>query len=158
MINGAFDGVIFRLNGMSFAIDALKVREVVGGAVWKVAEGDGETQRYIQARGRVIPVVDLRQLFSFPSLEKNGMNSFIAVQLPGAEASQLVALWVDSLLEMVHVPAGELMAISDDVEGLPVRFLQAVMVKDGEKVFIIRTDEILNEKFSNEKELDMAAS
>ena len=36
-----------------------------------------------------MPVVDLRQLFGLDSLEKGGMNSFIAVQVPGGDRGQL---------------------------------------------------------------------
>src|SRR5271170_7547960 len=102
MISNAFDGITFRLNGMVFAIDALKIREVVGGAEWLPAEVEGGTQSSIQVRGRVLQVIDLRRLFGFPSLEKIGMNSFIAVQVPGADRNHLAAIWVDALLEMIH--------------------------------------------------------
>lgn len=158
MINSAFDGVIFRLHGMIFAIEALKVREVVGGAVWQPAEGEGGIQSSIQTRGRVIPVVDLRRLFGFPSMERSGLNSFIAVQLPGGDRSRLAALWVDSLLDMIHVPPGELKAVPDLMESVSPRFLQGVAEKDGEKIYIVQTDEILREEFFEGKELKKAAS
>jgi chemotaxis signal transduction protein len=69
-MSNAFDGVTFRLHGLIFAIDALKVREMVGGAEWMPATGEDGTQNTIQVRGRMIPVVDLRKLFGCPSLEK----------------------------------------------------------------------------------------
>ncbi len=156
MISNAFDGVIFKLHGMALAVDALKVREVVGRAEWQPV--NEENQSLIQTRGRLIPVVDLRRLFGFSSLEKDGMNSFIAVQIPGADRNQLAALWVDSLLEMIHVPQGELKAVPGAIGGVPAHFLQAVFEKDGESIYVIQTDEIVREEFSGEKELDKAAS
>jgi purine-binding chemotaxis protein CheW len=156
MIGNAFDGIIFKLNGMALAVDALKIREVVGRAEWRPA-GE-ENQNFIETRSRLIPVVDLRLLFGFSSLEKDGLNSFIAVQGPGGDRNQLAALWVDSLLEMIHVPLGGLKAVPGAIGGVPSHFLQAVFEKDGEPVYVIQTDEIVREEFSGEKELDKAAS
>jgi len=154
-MNSAFDGVTFRLHGMVFAIDALKVREVVGGAEWLSERDD---QGSIQTRGRVIPVVDLRQLFGFDSLEKGAMNSFIAVQAPGGDPGQLAALWVDALLDMIHILPGGLKAATGSIGTIPVRFLQAVLEMDGESIYVIQTDEIVREDFSGDKQLTKAAS
>jgi purine-binding chemotaxis protein CheW len=156
MIGKAFDGIIFKLHGMVLAVDALKVREVVGRAEWQPAEE--ENQNFIHTRGRLIPVIDLRRLFGFSSLSKDGLNSFIAVQAAGADRNQLSALWVDSLLEMIHVPQGGLKAVPGAIGGVSAHFLQAVFEKDGEPVYVIQTDEIVREEFSGQKELDKAAS
>jgi len=154
-MNSAFDGVTFRLQDMVFAIDALKVREVVGGAEWLTEVDD---RGAIQTRGRVMPVVDLRQLFGLDSLEKGGMNSFIAVQMPGGDRGQLAALWVDALLDMVHILPGGLKAAPGSIGGIPARFLQAVLEKDGQTIYVIQTDEIVREDLSGDKQLAKAAS
>jgi purine-binding chemotaxis protein CheW len=154
-MNSVFDGVTFRLHGMVFAVDALKVREVVGGAEW-LPEGDDQSS--IQTRGRVMPVVDLRQLFGFDSLEKGAMNSFIAVQVPGEGPGQLAALWVDALLNMIHILPGGLKAAPGSVGEIPARFFQAVLEQDGETIYVIQTDEIVREDFSGDKQLAKAAS
>ena len=80
------------------------------------------------------------------------------IQAPGVDHNGLAALWVDTLLEMIRVPAGELEAAPISVGGVEGRFLQAVLERGEERIYIIKTEEIVREKFSDEKQFNKVAS
>ena len=134
-----FNGVMFRLNGSTCVIDAMAVREIVGGAQWAPLTMEGEGSSFIEIRGKAARVVDLRELFGFSPASGEGLNSFIAVQVPGGD--RLAALWVDTLLELVHVPAGQMRGAEGSE--IPVKFVRAIFDNDGVPVHVLRTEEIL---------------
>jgi len=141
-----FNGVVFRLQGLSFALDALAIREIVGGADWKPLSVEGESERFIQVRGKVAFVIDLRELFGFSPSTGEGLNSFIAVEAPGGDRSRLAALWVDTVLELVSVPGSQLKA--PDRSEVPLKYVRALFQKDEVTVHVLKVEEILENAFS----------
>ena len=141
-----FNGVVFRLQGLSFAIDALAVREIVGGADWKPLSVEDESDRFIQVRGKAAFVVDLRVLFGFSPSTGEGLNSFIAVEASGSDRNRLAALWVDTVLELVHVPGGQLKA--PDRSEIPLKYVRALFQNDETVVHVLKVEEILEQAFS----------
>jgi chemotaxis signal transduction protein len=148
-----FNGVTFRLYGETFAVDALSVREIVGGMQLKPNSTEGEGQNSIQVRGKEVPVLDLREGFGFPAHVQEGLNSFIVVQRSKEEKNNMTALWIDTVLEIVQVPAKELKPLTDRGGDISPRLIKAVMEKDGVPVYVINVDEILGVDLPEEKEL-----
>ena len=142
----AFNGVTFRIGGDTFAVDALRVREVVGRAEWQPLAAEGEKGGFIQVRGRTVPVLDLREKFGFPGASKEGMSSFIVVQAEGNDRNRQVALWVDTLLAMLSVPREQLGALKNALGAVPDRFLKAVVESGEGPIYLLELDEVLGEK------------
>ena len=151
----SFNAVTFRLQTNTYALDALKVRGIVGGQVWKPLSLDGEGQSFIQVRGQTTPVLDLRRKFGMPEISKGGLNSFIAVQSPGVERDRLVALWVDEILEIINVPEEELKTVPDSFQGMPAHYLQAMIRGPEGAVYVVNVEEVLSTGFSDGRGLAM---
>jgi len=148
-----FNGVLFRINGYSCAIDALEIREILGGTEWKPPSVEGEPGAFLQVRGKVAKVWDLRQTLGFEPAAREGVNSFIAVQAPGDDRNRLVALWVDLVLELMAIPGRELKALPGSFTEMPARYFRAFFDQDGVPVYVLNLPEILKAGFPDEKEL-----
>jgi purine-binding chemotaxis protein CheW len=137
-----FNGVLFRLEGVLFAIEAIRIREVLGGVDLQPLYVSGQSQGFLQSRGRTLPVVDLRTVFTLPPIRREGPNSFIAVQ--AGEPGKVVALWVDSVVEMLAVPPAELKPLATQVADVPGEFLSSMFIRGDEAVYILNLDRLLS--------------
>jgi chemotaxis signal transduction protein len=151
-MENTFNGVAFRLRGSSYAIEALTIREIVGGAKWEPLSVEGELESFIQIRGKVARVVDLGERLGFQAALKEGLNSFIAVQAPGGDRNRLAALWVDVLLDLVQVPMEKLKACPPGFRSIPAKYLQAFIEGEAQPICVLNLDEILRDVFLGEKE------
>ncbi len=148
-----FNGIVFRINGFSCSIDALEIREIVAGTEWKPLSVEGESGAFLQVRGKVARVLDLRQRLGFSPAVMEGINSFIAIQAPGGDRNRLVALWVDQVMDLVNVPLGNLRAAPASFTEMPSKFIRAVFDSNDEPVYVLNVREILKAEFPGEREL-----
>ncbi len=147
-----FNGVIFRLAGVLFAIDAVRIREILGGVDLQPLYVSGQSQGFLQSRGRTMPVLDLRTAFALPPVHREGPNSFIAVQ--SGEPGKVIALWVDAMVEMIRVPSAELKPLTAPVSDIPSGFLTSMFIRGDEAVYVLNLDRVLSapESFEGEKQ------
>jgi purine-binding chemotaxis protein CheW len=147
-----FNAVTFRLVDGVFALDALKVREIVGAQVRQTLSLDGETKGFIQSRGKTVPVLDLREKFGLAKSEKEGPRSFIVVH-PGMEKDRLVALQVDAAMDIIALPAEGLKPVAGPFMGIPGHLLQAVIDGPEGPVYVVNIEEVLAEGLTGESVL-----
>ena len=145
-----FNGIVFRLAGVLFAIEAIRVREVLGGVDLKPLYVSGQSQGFLQSRGRTLPVVDLRTALGLPSAAHEGPNSFLAVQT--GEPGKVMALWVDAVVEMVTLPPAELKPLTGPVDVVPPGYLMSMFIRGDEAVYLLNMDRTLAipERFESE--------
>ena len=96
--------VLCKIADAEYVLPATEVvqMESFGGAT-KVPGAAAEVAGLVQIRGRVVPVLDLRVMFGFPTIEPT-INSRIVVM---KQAERTVGLLVDSAREVIKIPAGE---------------------------------------------------
>jgi chemotaxis signal transduction protein len=137
-----FNGIVFRLEGALFAIEAIRVREILGGVDLQPLYVSGQSQGFLQSRGRTLPVADLRTVFNLPPTRREGPNSFIAVQT--GEPGKIVALWVDAVMEMAAIPQAELKPLTTAVADMPSGFLSSMFIRGDEAVYLLNLDRVLS--------------
>jgi purine-binding chemotaxis protein CheW len=95
--------VLCKIADAEYVLPALDVvqMESYGGAT-KVPGAAAEVAGLVQIRGRVVPVLDLRVVFGFPSLAPT-IDSRIVVM---KHAERTVGLLVDSAREVIKIPPG----------------------------------------------------
>lgn len=138
-----FNGILFRLNGLCCAVDAMDIREIVGKTDWKPLSVDGEPDGFIQVRGKAARVVDLREKFRFPAISKEGRNSFIAVRQSDGDGGCLAALWVDTVLDLVNIPGEDLAGRPSALNEIPAEYIRSSFPYNGETVYILKVEELL---------------
>ena len=117
----------FQLSKEEYGFDILKVREIIGVVdVTALPNTPAHVRGVLNLRGRIIPVVDLRQRFGMPSAEFTAETCIVVVDSGDeAESSFRVGCIVDSVRE-VH----QMFRYSG--KGAPVVYCEGPAREDGE--------------------------
>ncbi len=100
-VEDQYQFVVCRIGGEEFAIDVLTVQEINRLAeITKVPKTPSYVEGVINLRGRIIPVLDLRQRFGLTSGKQTGQTRVVVVSL----SSRLVGLVVDAVVEVLNLP------------------------------------------------------
>jgi len=118
------------------AADVLQMESFAGAT--KVPGAAAEVAGLVQIRGRVVPVLDLRVVFGFPTIEPT-INSRVVVMNHG---ERTIGLLVDSAREVLKIPAADFQppppVIAQQTDGLVKAVAQVgprlLMLIDSQKV------------------------
>jgi purine-binding chemotaxis protein CheW len=104
----------FVLEGQSYGIDVLQVREIIRRpAITAVPQMPAHVRGVINLRGKIIPVMDLRLRFGMAQAEETEQTCIVVVQVKLADGKHNpMGMIVDGVEEVIHIPAG-------DIEGPP---------------------------------------
>jgi purine-binding chemotaxis protein CheW len=92
--------VTFHLDGEEFAVDILKVQEIIRMMdLTRVPNTPEFIQGVINLRGKVVPVIGLRQRFGLPHREGDAQSRIVVVEVAGTVAG----LVVDSVSEVLRI-------------------------------------------------------
>jgi purine-binding chemotaxis protein CheW len=134
----------FRLGKEDFAIQVLKVREIVGiQDITSVPQMPDYVKGVINLRGKVIPVVDLRLKFGLPEREYTQRTCIIVVQVHSAGVAIQSGIIVDEVSEVLNLAAGEIEDTPDFGEDVATPYLLGMAkAKDSVKM-LLDVDQVL---------------
>jgi len=93
--------VSFSLGGEEFGVDILKVQEINRMVeVTRVPNSPTYVEGVINLRGKVIPVINLRQRFGIEDQKRDSHTRIVVVELSGV----IVGFLVDSVQEVLRIP------------------------------------------------------
>jgi purine-binding chemotaxis protein CheW len=99
----------FKLGGESFAVDVIKTQEVLDYmGPTRVPQTPPFMLGVINLRGRVVPVIDLRQKFGMPRAERTRDTSIIVMEILVDGEMNMVGALVDSVQEVLDLNANQL--------------------------------------------------
>lgn len=99
----------FKLAGEEYAIDILKVREIIGlMPITDVPRMPGYVRGVINLRGKVIPVVDLRAKFGLMSTEDTVETCIIVVDVARNGKSTQTGILIDTVSEVLDIAADQI--------------------------------------------------
>jgi purine-binding chemotaxis protein CheW len=114
----------FRLGKEEFAIQVLRVREIMGvQEITAVPQTPPHVKGVLNLRGKVIPVVDLRLKFGMPEVEYTARTCIIVVQIEQDGAKLLTGIIVDGVSEVVTLAAGDIEDTPDFGRGVATPYL-----------------------------------
>lgn len=133
--------VTFEMEGEEFAVDVLRVQEIIRPAeVTDLPHCPDFLDGLINLRGKVILIINLRKRFNYPQVEPKSENRVIVVDIDG----EIIGLYVDEVSEILRISP-------DVVEPIPVvenktekEYLSGMAQIDDRIVVIIDVDKILN--------------
>lgn len=97
--------VIFRLEKQQFALHLTDVERVVHSLeMQRLKIAPMHIAGTVNIEGQFLPVVNMRNLFGFPTRALELTDHFILAKAPGMR----LVLWVDSADEVVTIPAGQI--------------------------------------------------
>ncbi len=103
----------FSLDKEEYGIGILKIKEIIGMmAITSVPRTPEFVKGVINLRGKVIPVIDLRQRFGIAPIDYTERTCIIVVEIKGDAGLVLIGIVVDSVSEVLNIQ-------SNDIEATP---------------------------------------
>ena len=99
----------FQLGGEMFAISILNIREIIEyGAVTEIPMMPRFLRGVINLRGAVVPVIDLLARFGQGQTGVGRRSCIVILEIPDGEELQSVGIMVDSVTEVLDIPAADI--------------------------------------------------
>jgi purine-binding chemotaxis protein CheW len=99
----------FKLADEEYGLEILKVREIIGlMEITRVPRAPSFVRGVINLRGKVIPVVDLRQKFDMEAVAATDQTVIIVVQVDRPAGPLTMAILVDQVLEVRSIDATQI--------------------------------------------------
>lgn len=137
----------FLLDREEFAIQVLKVREIMGiQDITAVPQTPGYVKGVINLRGKVIPVFDLRLKFGLPEIDYAQRTCIIVVQVQSGSASFLTGIIVDEVSEVLNLGAADI-EDTPDFGGIPApgsSYLLGMAKVKGKVKILLDIDRVLS--------------
>lgn len=134
----------FRLGGDSFGIPVLHVAEIR--RIQSYSPLDGAPDHFrgsINSRGRVAPVIDLRQRLGLDQEASTGPDCVVVIDVPQPDGdSVLMGLVVDVLEGIISVADDDLEEVVADPEGLDSVWLRAVVNTHGKSTLLLNLEQL----------------
>jgi len=135
----------FHLGREEFAIQVLKVREIMGiQDITAVPQTPSYVKGVINLRGKVIPVVDLRLKFGLEEVEYTPRTCIIVVQIQGPDGTvALTGIVVDEVSEAVNIAAGEIEDTPDFGDTVATPYILGMAKGKGKVKILLDIDKVL---------------
>jgi len=137
--------LVFQLNREEYAIQVLKVREIVGlQDITVVPRAPSCIRGVINLRGKVIPVVDLRRQFGMPEIAFTPRTCIVVVQVQGEAGAMLLGVIVDEVAEVVDIPEADIVDAPDFGRGATTPYVLGMAKSKGKVKILLDIDRLLN--------------
>jgi purine-binding chemotaxis protein CheW len=141
--------VSFLLDEMEYGIDILKVHEIIRmPEITRLPNTPGFIKGVINLRGSVIPVVDVRERFGFPTGEVTDLTRIIVIEI----GEKLVGLLVDNVYQVVRLPLTHIDPPSELIEGISEEFIEGIGRLRDRLIIILKLDSMLFSRSESELE------
>jgi purine-binding chemotaxis protein CheW len=133
----------FALAGEEYGLPVLKVREIMKIMdITAVPQAPHHVKGVINLRGKVIPVVDLRLKFGFPSQEYDERTCIIVVEVALQTSNVMMGVVVDAVSEVLTITSDEIEPTPDFGEHVNTEFMKGVAKIKGKVKFLLDLDRI----------------
>ena len=130
----------FILEDKLFAVDIMRIREIlVPQKISPLPCRSELLEGVVNLRGSVIPVMDLRKRFGIPVTDEVPVGKLLIVSL----VSQLLALVVDDVMEVISVPVAEIKLPIQAASVAGMEFILGVCLSNDRVVMILDIDSLL---------------
>lgn len=130
----------FVIGDRLFAVDIMRIREIMVPQKFSPLPCRSELlEGVINLRGSVIPVMDLRKRFGTPITTEVQVGKLLIMSL----VSQLLALVVDDVMEVISVPVAEIKPPIQTAVGAGMEFILGVCLSNDRVVMILDIDSLL---------------
>jgi purine-binding chemotaxis protein CheW len=135
----------FALGNEEFAIQVLRVREIMGvQEITAVPQTPTYVKGVINLRGKVVPVVDLRMKFGMPELEYTQRTCIIVVQLERDGLRLLTGVIVDGVSEVLTLQASDIEDTPEFGSGVATPYLLGMAKIKGKVKILLDIDMVMS--------------
>ena len=114
--NADIQMVTFFLNGEEYGMDVMRVREIISMTdITKTANSPPHVKGVINLRGSIVPIISLRNRFSFPDTEDNSMRSIAVMDFKG----ELTGFIIDEISDVIRIRRSDIQPPPIDTASQP---------------------------------------
>jgi purine-binding chemotaxis protein CheW len=141
----------FKLANEEYGLQILKVREIIGlMEITHVPRTPDFIRGVINLRGKVIPVIDLRQKFQMAACEATDQTVIIVVQYACAGHQITMGILVDQVLEVLSIAADQIEPAPSFGDGASTEFILGVGKADKRVIFLLDIGRVLSGEEASE--------
>jgi purine-binding chemotaxis protein CheW len=130
----------FHLGGESYAVELLKVREVITPPeLTPIPKSPAYVCGLMNLRGLVLTVVDLRKKLNVPLAEDQSESAVIIFDL----GERLVGGWVDSIHRVVNIPRDAIKPVPDSDNPQVTQHLSGIIQQQNKLILCLSIEKIL---------------
>ena len=135
----------FMIGGEMFAISILGIKEIIEyGHLTTVPMMPDFIRGVINLRGAVVPVVDLSARFGRAASEVTRRSCIVIIEIESAEEKQDVGVVVDSVSEVLEIPATEIEPAPSFGARIRADFISGMGKVNGQFVIILNANRVLS--------------
>lgn len=135
----------FHLGVEEFGIRVTQVREIIGVQdITSVPQTPDYVQGVINLRGKVTPVICLRQKFKMPQVEHTQRTCIIVVQIKGESGPVTLGILVDEVSEVAALAAGDIENPPDFGAKMDIPYILGMAKAKGRVRILLDIDAALN--------------
>jgi purine-binding chemotaxis protein CheW len=144
----------FGLGKEEYGLDILVVREIIGIIdITPLPRTPDYVKGVINLRGKIIPVIELRQRFGMPTVEYTDETCIIVVDVPvdgeGEGESRLMGVVVDTVREVLDIPAAAIEPPPEFGCNVPIDYITGIGRIKGTVVVLLDTSKVMNPPAAN---------
>ncbi len=137
----------FSLANEEYGIGILKIKEIIGMMpITTVPRTPEFVKGVINLRGKVIPVIDLRQRFGMEPIEYTDRTCIIVVEIESASNIVLIGTVVDSVSEVLNIQAEDIEKPPSFGTKLNTEYILGMAKMEGGVKILLDIDRVLNSK------------
>jgi len=115
--------VTFKLGAEEYGIDIMQVQEIIRlPEIVRVPKTPPFVEGVLHLREKILPVIDLAKRFGVSSGQRTDLSRIVVVKIK----DNPVGLIVDSVCEVIRLPAGAVEPLPEMVTSVDSRFLQGI--------------------------------
>lgn len=136
----------FNLDKEEFCIEIGKVREIMGmTTINALPQTPDFIKGVINLRGKIIPIIDLRSKFGFESRDYTDRTCIIVVDLPDEDGSILMGVVVDTIKEVISIPAEKISSVPYINSRIKSEFIKGIAETANGITIVLDIGLVLNE-------------
>lgn len=134
----------FALGQEEYGLPVLKVREIIKVMdITQVPQVPAHVRGVINLRGKVIPVIDLRLKFGFPSQDYTERTCIIVVDVAFSGANVMMGIVVDSVSEVLNVLGTDVDEAPDFGDNVTTDYILGLAKVKGTVKILLDLDQVL---------------
>jgi len=136
----------FKLADEEYGLEILKVQEIIQmQTVTRVPRTPEYVRGVINLRGKVIPVIELRKKFGFPSFEDTEKTCIIVVQIAASEENYVVmGIIIDEVREVLDIKAENIEETPSFGSSINTDFILGMGKMNGNVKILLDIDKVLS--------------
>lgn len=133
--------VVFELGDESYGVDISRVQDINRmQEITEIPHAPDSVVGVINLRGRVIPVIDLRQRFGLPIAEHTKATRIVVVRM----GENLIGMIVDAVLQVLRISADIVEPPSPVLASIDSKYLRGIAKFDDHLVVLLDLDFVLS--------------